>query len=185
MFKVNNINSRKRCEICSNLTTKIPGRRHWRCTGVFIVNFEHVSYLFLVFLLLFEMLSGKLLDKQTHAQSKQYKHYKKVWNTFKVNDKDTKTTPGTLFAMFLLLTLNMYHAFHLFLVFVLLTLNRLMFFAKCAALENYFSFSWRIIFATNVWLKLLCGTTLKLSGFLMYSNIFRGSVSTVDKHRPI
>ena len=31
---------------------KIPERRHWRCFGVFIVNFEHISHLFLVFLLL-------------------------------------------------------------------------------------------------------------------------------------
>ena len=26
--------------------------RHWRRSGVFIVNFEHISHLFLVFLLL-------------------------------------------------------------------------------------------------------------------------------------
>ena len=37
MFKVNN---------------KDPERRQWRHSGVFIVNFEHISYLVLVFLLL-------------------------------------------------------------------------------------------------------------------------------------
>ena len=37
MFKVNNRKTRKRCEICSKF---------------FIVNFEHISQLFLVFLLL-------------------------------------------------------------------------------------------------------------------------------------
>ena len=37
MFKVNN---------------KIPERRPWRRSGIFIVNFEHISYLVLVFLLL-------------------------------------------------------------------------------------------------------------------------------------
>ena len=31
---------------------KTPERRHWRRSGVFIVNFEHISYLVLVFLLL-------------------------------------------------------------------------------------------------------------------------------------
>ena len=36
MFKVNN---------------KTPDRRHWRRSGVFIVNFEHISHLSLVFLL--------------------------------------------------------------------------------------------------------------------------------------
>ena len=28
--------------ICSKLTIKIPKPRHWRRSGVFIVNFEHV-----------------------------------------------------------------------------------------------------------------------------------------------
>ena len=44
MFKVNNRNTRARCEICS--------QRQWRQSGVFIVKFEHISYLVLVFLLL-------------------------------------------------------------------------------------------------------------------------------------
>ena len=30
MFKVNNRNTRTRCEICSKLTIKVPERRHWR-----------------------------------------------------------------------------------------------------------------------------------------------------------
>ena len=38
MFKVNNRNTRKRCEICSNLTLKTPER-----FGSFIVNFEQVN----------------------------------------------------------------------------------------------------------------------------------------------
>ena len=37
MFKVNDRNTRTRCEICSKLTIKIPERR------VSIVNFEHVT----------------------------------------------------------------------------------------------------------------------------------------------
>ena len=44
-------NSRKRCEIYSELTKKLE-RRHWRRSGVFTVNFEHISHIFLVFLLL-------------------------------------------------------------------------------------------------------------------------------------
>ena len=52
LFKVNNKNTRKRCEICSKLTIKTPERRQWRRSGVFIVNFEHISHLVLVFLLL-------------------------------------------------------------------------------------------------------------------------------------
>ena len=36
---------------CSKLTIKTPQRCHWRRSGVFIVNFEHISHLFLVLLL--------------------------------------------------------------------------------------------------------------------------------------
>ena len=52
MFKVNNRNTRTKCEICSKLTIKTSERRQWRRSGVFIVNFEHISHLVLVFLLL-------------------------------------------------------------------------------------------------------------------------------------
>ena len=52
MFKVNNWNSRKRCDIFSKLNIKIPERRHRRCSSVFSVNFKHMSCLFLEFLLL-------------------------------------------------------------------------------------------------------------------------------------
>ena len=30
LLKVNNRNTRTRCEICTKLTIKTPGRRHWR-----------------------------------------------------------------------------------------------------------------------------------------------------------
>ena len=52
MLKVNNGNTRTRCGICSKLTIKIPERRQWRRSGIFIVNFEHISHLVLGFLLL-------------------------------------------------------------------------------------------------------------------------------------
>ena len=52
LVKDNNRNTRKRCEICAKLTIKTPERRQWRCSGVVIVNFEHISHLVLVFLLL-------------------------------------------------------------------------------------------------------------------------------------
>ena len=61
MLKVNNRNIRARCEICSELTIKIPERRHWRRSGIFIVNFEQISHLVLVFLLL--TLNLGLLEK--------------------------------------------------------------------------------------------------------------------------
>ena len=49
---IETLEKRKRCEICSKLIIKTPERRQCRCSGVFIVNFEHISHLFLVFLLL-------------------------------------------------------------------------------------------------------------------------------------
>ena len=48
LLKVNNRNTRARCEICSKLTINTPERRLWRCSDVFSVNFEHISYLVLV-----------------------------------------------------------------------------------------------------------------------------------------
>ena len=48
---VNNANIRARCKICSKLTIKTPERRQW-CSGVFIFNFEHISQLAVMFLLL-------------------------------------------------------------------------------------------------------------------------------------
>ena len=80
MFKVNNRNTRKRYEICSKLiiktaersltcsrsiikalekgeifsklTRKTPELRQGRFAVFFIIKFEHISYLFLVFILL-------------------------------------------------------------------------------------------------------------------------------------
>ena len=51
ILKVNNRNTRIRCEICSKLTLKIPEQCQWRRPGIFLVNFEHISHLALVFLL--------------------------------------------------------------------------------------------------------------------------------------
>ena len=45
VFNVNNENTRARCKICSKLKIR-------RCSGVFIVNLEHVSHIVLAFLLL-------------------------------------------------------------------------------------------------------------------------------------
>lgn len=36
------------CEYYSRLTIKTTEQRHWRCSGTFIVNFEHIWHIFLV-----------------------------------------------------------------------------------------------------------------------------------------
>ena len=51
LLKVNNGNTRIRSKIYSKLTIRTLERSHWR-SSVFIVNFEHISHLVLVFLLL-------------------------------------------------------------------------------------------------------------------------------------
>ena len=78
MFKVNNRYTRTRCEICSKLTIKTPKRRHWRRFGVFIINFEHIPYLVLVFLLL--TLSRLIPARLT---PELFMDYKKTTRTFK------------------------------------------------------------------------------------------------------
>ena len=52
LLKVNITNIRTRCEICSKLKIKTPEQRQRCRSGVLIDNFEHVSHLALVFLLL-------------------------------------------------------------------------------------------------------------------------------------
>ena len=51
LYKVNNRSSWKRCDICPKLTIITLEQGHWR-TDVFMVDFEHISHLFLVLLLL-------------------------------------------------------------------------------------------------------------------------------------
>ena len=87
LLKINNRNTRKRCEICSKLIMKTPERRHWRHSGVFIVNFEHVSrltlvffcvfvFVFLFFLVNFEHYEKKTLCRSVSMRKKLF--YKRV-----------------------------------------------------------------------------------------------------------
>ena len=52
LLKFSDRNTRTKWEICSKLTIKMSERRQWRCSAVFIVNFERILHLALVFLLL-------------------------------------------------------------------------------------------------------------------------------------
>ena len=75
LFKVNNRNTRKRYEICLKITIKTSEWRHWRCSGAFIGNFEYISHLFLVFLLLnFEQVNAADLALSSP-----------IWNSMKAN----------------------------------------------------------------------------------------------------
>ena len=73
LFMDNNGNSRKRCEICSKLTIKTPERRRHR-SGVFSVNLEHTSKLFVVFLML--TLNRKMLAGYKNIHDGCFKYHK-------------------------------------------------------------------------------------------------------------
>ena len=87
LFRVNNRNIWKRCETCLKLPIKTPERRHclrvwclcvW-CLRVFIVNIEHISHLFQMFLL-------SILKKQMSA-GKQYKMDRMMYTFVKITVK--------------------------------------------------------------------------------------------------
>ena len=48
-FTVTIQNTRTVCKICAKLTIKTPGRCHWCCSCVFIVNFEQIWNIFCCF----------------------------------------------------------------------------------------------------------------------------------------
>ena len=70
LFKVKNKNW---CEMFWNFTIKTSEQRQWCCNGVSIVNFEHISDLFLIFLLF-------TWNKQMLAGSPLTEEYMKEWN---------------------------------------------------------------------------------------------------------
>ena len=52
LLKVDKESTKTICEICLILTIKTPERRHWRLSGVFIIRFEQISHIVLMFPLL-------------------------------------------------------------------------------------------------------------------------------------
>ena len=76
LFKVNDRNTRTRCEICSKLTMKSPAWHHWRRSAVFIVNLQHISQFVLVSLLL---TSSRLIPAGLEYQNRPFKqHWKDI-----------------------------------------------------------------------------------------------------------
>ena len=118
VFNVNNSSTIKRC---SKLKIKTPERRHWRHSGIFIVNYEHIHTFFYCFYcwlrtgkyLLDSQISCLKLDVKTPSQYPKNSNDEVsvslffILNNsikinrdncsvtkylFKVNKKDTKTT---------------------------------------------------------------------------------------------
>ena len=86
LFKDNSENTRKRCEICSKLTTKTPKRRQWRRFGVFIVILGAFKWLKKVRSSMFwkNNYSPIYLEPLRHNQIRTKSMYKnqiiKIWN---------------------------------------------------------------------------------------------------------
>ena len=64
-------------KICSKLTIKTPEGRHRHRSGVFIVNFEHVSHIFLEFPLSIlnkqiPKLTKKMLGRNSHFMASTF-----------------------------------------------------------------------------------------------------------------
>ena len=70
LLKVNNRNTRTRCEICSKLTVKTPERHQCRRSDVFIVNFEHILHLVLVLLFNYEHVNADRVKDITSRESR-------------------------------------------------------------------------------------------------------------------
>ena len=66
------------CEICSKLTIKAYERR--RHSGVFIVNFEHVSHLALVSVDNFELVINTVNNHQTPFLLLENAEVDEIWN---------------------------------------------------------------------------------------------------------
>ena len=67
LLKVNNRNTKTMCKICSKLTIKMPERRQWRRSGIFIVNFEHFTPCFIVSVVKFEHVIASWVGEQGAA----------------------------------------------------------------------------------------------------------------------
>ena len=85
LFKVSNRNIGKRCEICSKLRINTSEQSRWQRSDVFIVNFEHISHLILVLLLL-------TLNSYTFVRFETLFIRKSKWGTFLANS----SWPGPL-----------------------------------------------------------------------------------------
>ena len=127
-MKVNNVNTRTICKICSKLTTTTPQQCHWRRSGESIVNFEKISQTEMCSFDNSKCLhwwlwtSNYQLIPHYHLliQSQHKKHYTKVWNMFKVNNnKNTRKKSMISSGVFII---NFEPISHL-LVFLLSALN--------------------------------------------------------------
>ena len=98
LFKANNRNSRKRCEICSKLTIKTPKRRQWPGSDVFTVNFEHI-YTFRVSIVDFEQVNVScFIDNSAHSRYKSDDCYCKLWICYHLHVAQFNCIPKDMFS---------------------------------------------------------------------------------------
>ena len=110
-FQVNNENIRARCETCSKLTKKISGRCYWPRSTVFIVNFEQISHIVLLFPLFnFEQVNIDWVEVQNCKIQLNFKinSYYKHWT-----DSDSKVHGNVVICLLGIGTCNIFPFFFL------------------------------------------------------------------------
>ena len=95
LLKENRRKTWKKCEICSKSTIETPEQYQWRRSGIFIVNFKHISHLFLEFLLstLNRKMFARLFDVKNFVRYFPWRYflpirsieYHKKYNTKSLN----------------------------------------------------------------------------------------------------
>ena len=88
LYKINNKNTRIKFEICLKLTIKTPERRQLRRSGVFIVNFEHISHISHVSIVEFEQVN---VSRVTTPRSKRPEVFHRL-TVSKITKNFQKTT---------------------------------------------------------------------------------------------
>ena len=71
LFRLNNRITRKRCGTCAKLMINTTEQRKWRCSGIFIVNFEANSTSFRFSIVHFEKLMPTGFHRQNYAFSRK------------------------------------------------------------------------------------------------------------------
>ena len=120
LFKIINRNTKKWREMYLKLTIKTLECRHWHNSGVFTVNFEHISQN--VFIVDFKQVPAKIYLLKVNNKNTR----KRVWNMFKVSKLTIKTPERRHWRSSGVFIVNFAHISQLFIVFLLLTLNKLM-----------------------------------------------------------
>ena len=111
LFKVNYRNTIKGYEICPKLTIKTPKQSQWGPSSIFIVNFEHISHPFRVFLLTIlnrQILAGNKTTESLIIMNREKEEFfiwlKPIFTPFINCEKWTKNNTSDSFRQLLIVS---------------------------------------------------------------------------------